>query len=213
LGGAIAPPRRTAVDPPQRVQVFWNVVMLSLAGVTLLAASRTVDQVAIEWGHAVLDAFIISCVAAVSGVTSKLLFRCASARPASLAAVWLLNAGLVAGCGFTFAWYADGFYDEKGVRALAGWGFACSFTWLVIEPLWVLLVVLLVNWVVLPSTEGVDTSGTYEPSSKYEVKGERIDEAAGQLAVTSEAATDDVAQSKATAAVADAESDKLQKDI
>jgi len=175
------------------VQVCWNVVMLSLAGVTLLAASRTVDQIAVEWSHVVLDAFIIGCVAASAGIVSKLTFRCAGARRWAVAVAWLLNVAVVAGCSGAFAWYADGFYDEKGVRALAGWGFACSFTWLLIEPLWVLLVVLLVQWIVQPTVAGSDkpakpaglkeetekigdgggTPGAKDdPSSKYMVKDE-----------------------------------------
>jgi hypothetical protein len=170
LGGAVFPPQRTAVDPPQRVQVLWNVIMLELAGVTLVATARTDDTYPVDWGHVLLDAVFIAVAGAVLGAVCKLLFRCVGTRRWLQPLAWLIN--LCAGCagGFIFAWYTVDFVDVKSDRVFAGWGMALAFTWCVVEPFWVLTVVTLVHAVVLPATAALPPLPSASSHYKYTVE-------------------------------------------
>jgi len=152
LGGAAFPPQRTAIDPAQRVQVLWNIVMLELAGMTLVARSRTSDTDAVDWAHVFLDAIFIAVAGAVTGAVSKLVFRCGGAHRWAGWLSWSVNVCACLGGSFLFAWFATDFANRKSDRMFAGWGLALGFTWCVVEPFWVLTVVTLVHAVVLPAT-------------------------------------------------------------
>ena len=173
LSGAVFPPQRRALDPPQRVQVLWNVIMLELAGITMVASSRTSATQPVGWAHVVLDAVFISVAGAVIGAVSKLVFRCAGTRRWQTSLTWLANLAACAAGSFLFAWYLVDFVDTKSDRVFAGWGISLAFTWCVIEPFWVLTVVTLVHAIILPATELLNHGSAPMPSrfsqNKYSV--------------------------------------------
>jgi len=171
LAGGLCPPERTGVNPPQRVQVMWVVILWELAGVTVLAASHTADNVAVDWATVVLDAFVAAGACAVAGAASKLLFRCAGERKWMLRCVWLMQICASTMSSFVFGWFGEDLHPHKLDRVYVGWVVALTFTWCVIEPVWVLLVVSLVRLIVLPPPEAGLAAVPSKASCRYIAEG------------------------------------------